>query len=194
MICLILVAPILKNIKIKLPLFALLFSAINVLLYHYPFYIFVNSRLDILSANGFTLLISLIVCALLLNALVFYIGLYVFREVGKGIIALFFIINAIAIYFINSYGVILDKSMIGNVVNTNYEESSAFMSIGLVVYLFLLGVLPSFFLFKIGIVYVSVKRFCIHVFLTLFILLSIAYANSPNWLWVDINSKTLGTT
>ncbi len=173
-------------------MFALLFSAINVLLYHYPFYIFVNSRLDILNANGFILLISLILCALLLNALVFYIGLYVLRKVGKGIIALFFIINAIAIYFINTYGVILDRSMIGNVVNTNYEESSAFMSIGLVVYLFLLGVLPSFFLFKIGIVYVSVKRFCIHIFLTLVVLLTIAYANSPNWLWVDKNSKTLG--
>jgi lipid A ethanolaminephosphotransferase len=32
----------------------------------------------------------------------------------------------------------------------------------------------------------------VHVFSTLFFLLLLAYANAPNWLWIDKNSKTLG--
>lgn len=132
------------------------------------------------------------ICAVLLNALVFYIGLALLRVIGKWLIALFFIINAIAIYFINTYAVIIDRTMIGNVLNTNYEESSSFFSFSLVVNIILLGVLPSYFIFKFSINYDSVKRSFIQIFLTLFILQSIAYVNSPNWLWIDKNSKTLG--
>lgn len=178
--------------KIKLSYFALLFSFINLILYHYPFYKFVCSNIDLGSFNGILLLVSLTISAILLNALVFYLILFLLRIVGKWLLALFFIINAIAVYFINTYGVIIDETMIGNVLNTNYEESSSFFSIGLVFYVVLLGILPSLLLFKIKFINVKPKRFLLHFFLTLIVLLSIAFANASNWLWIDKNSKTLG--
>eukprot|EP01089_Gocevia_fonbrunei_P010861 TRINITY_DN23860_c0_g1_i1.p1 TRINITY_DN23860_c0_g1~~TRINITY_DN23860_c0_g1_i1.p1 ORF type:complete len:408 (+),score=49.86 TRINITY_DN23860_c0_g1_i1:82-1305(+) len=82
--------------------------------------------------------------------------------------------------------------MVGNVLNTNYEESSSFLSFGLFVYVTILGVLPSILIFKIEVVQVKFKRFLLHVSLTLLFLLSVSYANSSNWLWIDKNSKTLG--
>jgi lipid A ethanolaminephosphotransferase len=178
--------------KIKLSYFAFLFSFINLILYHYAFYKFVWSNIDFKSLNGILLLVSLTIAAILLNALVFYIVLFLLRTVGKWLLALFFIINAISVYFINTYGVIIDETMIGNVLNTNYEESSSFLSFGFFVYLILLGVVPSILIFKIKVIPVTFKRFLLHVFLTLLFLLSVAYANSSNWLWIDKNSKTLG--
>lgn len=176
----------------KLSYFALLISIVNLVLYHLPFYKFVCSNIEVQSLNGILLLISLTVLAIFGNALVFYIMLFLLRNVAKWILVIFFNINAIAVYFVNTYGVIIDKTMIGNVINTNFEESSSFFSFTLILYIVFLGILPSLLLFKIKTEKVKVKSFLTHLFLTLFCLLSLAYANSPNWLWIDKNSKTLG--
>lgn len=178
--------------EIKASYFALLFSFINLVLYHYPFFKFVFGNIDVKSLNGILLLISLIIAAILANAFFFYLVLFLLRKVGKWLMALFFIINAIAVYFVNTYGVIIDETMIGNVLNTNYEESSSFFSFGLVLYIILIGIIPSILLFKIKFVRVKPKKFLIHIFLTLIVLVFIAFANASNWLWIDKNSKTLG--
>ncbi len=178
--------------EIKASYFALLFSFINLILYHYPFYKFVWNNINVSNLNGILLLVSLTIAAILANAFFFYLVLFLMRIAGKWLLALFFIINAIAVYFVNTYGVIIDETMIGNVLNTNYEESSSFFSFGIVVYIILLGILPSILLFKIKFVRVKLKRFLVHIFLTLIFLISIAFANSSNWLWIDKNSKTLG--
>ncbi len=181
----------LKKIN-KLSYFALLISFVNLVLFHLPFYKFVCNTTDVKSLHGILLIVSLIIATLLLNALVFYILLFLLRVVGKWILVLFFIINAIALYFITTYGVIIDKTMIGNVFNTNLEESTSFFSFTLVLYLIFLGIIPSILLFKIKVETGTFKRFLIHFFSTLIFLLLLAYANAPNWLWIDKNSKTLG--
>lgn len=178
--------------EIKLSYFALIVSFINLILYQFAFYSFVINNIDIASFNGVLLLISLTVAALALNALVFYIGLFVLRFIGKLILVAFFNINAISLYFINTYGVIIDRSMIGNVFNTNYEESSSFFSLTLVAYVLFLGIIPSILLFKFTLINTKPKRFFTHISLTLIFLLSLVYVNSSNWLWIDKNSKTLG--
>jgi lipid A ethanolaminephosphotransferase len=150
--------------EIKASYFALLFSFINLVLYHYPFFKFVFGTIDVKSLNGILLLISLIIAAILANAFFFYLVLFLLRKVGKWLMALFFIINAIAVYFVNTYGVIIDETMIGNVLNTNYEESSSFFSFGLVLYVILIGIIPSILLFKIKFVRVKPKKFLIHIF------------------------------
>lgn len=178
--------------QLKLKSYALLVSLVNLVLYQYPFFKFVLTNSKFKGISGIVLLISLIVAAIILNAFVFYIGLYLLRNLGKWLLAIFFNISAIAVYFINSYGVIIDRTMIGNVFNTNYEESSSFFSFGLILYIVFLGLLPSFFLFKFQIIRPKLKSFLIHTGLTLVFLGMLVFANSTNWLWIDKNSKTLG--
>jgi lipid A ethanolaminephosphotransferase len=178
--------------QLKLKYYVLLVSFINLLLYQYPFFKFVLTTSNTKSFNGIILLISLIIASIVLNAFVFYIGLYLLRNVGKWLLAIFFNISAIAVYFINTYGVIIDRSMIGNVFNTNYEESSSFLSLGLLLYILFLGLLPSFLLFKFEIIRPQLKSFLISTGLTLLFLGILVFANSSNWLWIDKNSKTLG--
>lgn len=178
--------------KIKITHFVAVLSVLNFLFFHFPFFKFVFNNLDYKSFSGITIIISLVILMLVLNAFVFYLFFSLSRYVGKFLLALFFIINSISVYFINTYGVILDESMIGNVLNTKYEESSSFISIKLFIYLIFFGIIPSIYIVKAQIVTVSWKKFLKTISLTLVFLLTIIFANASNWLWIDKNSKTLG--
>jgi lipid A ethanolaminephosphotransferase len=129
---------------------------------------------------------------LVLNAFVFFLIFSLSRYLGKFLLVLFFMINAIAVYFINTYSVIIDESMIGNVFNTNYEESSSFFSIKLIVYIILLGIIPSVYIIKAKIINVALKKFLTISSLTLLFVIVLVFANASNWLWIDKNSKQLG--
>ena len=121
----------LKN-NFKISQFILAISLVSLVLFHWPFYRFVFNNLDYKSLNGVAIVGSLIVIMLALNFFVFYILFFISRRVGKVLMTIFFILNAVSVYFINTYGVIIDESMIGNVINTNYEESSSFFSFKLI--------------------------------------------------------------
>jgi lipid A ethanolaminephosphotransferase len=179
-----------KNIKISY--FALIISFVNLLLYHLPLFKFTFNNLDYTSFGGISIIVSLAILMLFLNTLVFYIVLYISPLVGKWLLALCANINAIAIYFISTYSVIIDKAMMGNVLNTQFEESSSFFSLGLVFYLIVLGIVPSIFIIKTKVVRVKFKTFIIHFFSIFIFIVAFVYLNSSNWLWIDKHSKSIG--
>jgi len=181
----------LKN-KFQITHFALLLSFFNFLLFHFPFFRFVFNNLDYKSFNGILTIVSLVILMLVLNFLVFYIFLFISNLVTRFLLVLFFHINAVSVYFINTYSVIIDESMIGNILNTNYEESSSFFSIKLIAYLILFGIIPSIFIIRIKTVKTTFKQFLTTCSLTLLFVLILVFVNASNWLWIDKNSKTLG--
>jgi lipid A ethanolaminephosphotransferase len=126
------------------------------------------------------------------NAFVFYLLFYLSRFIGKILLSFFFILSAAAVYFVNTYGVIIDESMIGNVINTNYEESSSFFSLKLILYILLFGVVPAIYIAKVKIETVPFKKFIITFSLTLLFIAVVVFVNAFNWLWIDKNSKQLG--
>ena len=180
-----------KN-NIKVSYVSLIISCVNLVLYHLPLFQFATDNLDYKSWDGILTLASLVVIILVLNALIFYIILFIAPFIGRVLLVLSHNINAIAVYFIFTYGVIIDKTMIGNVLNTNYEESSSFFSFSLILYLILLGVIPSILIFKIKIIKVKIKTFLVHSGSALLFVLIFIYINSSSWLWIDKNSKALG--
>lgn len=180
-----------KN-NIKLTHFVLIMSFFNLIFFHFPFFSFVFKNVDYKSFNGIILIISLVILMLIANAFTYYLFYFLFRVVGKLLLSVSFIVSAVAVYFINTYSVIIDESMIGNVLNTNYAESSSFFSIKLILYILFLGILPSIYIMKARVINVAVKQFFITISLTLLFMLIMAFANASNWLWIDKNSKTLG--
>ena len=82
--------------------------------------------------------------------------------------------------------------MIGNVLNTDYAESSSFFSLKLVVYLILFGILPSIYIIKVKIINVTLKKFLTITSLTLVFVFIVVAINASNVLWIDKNSKTVG--
>ncbi len=61
--------------------------------------------------------------------------------------------SAGAAYFMSQYGVLIDTGMLRNFAETNATEVRDLLSLKLFVYIFLLGVLPSWLLWKMPINY-----------------------------------------
>ena len=178
--------------KFNLSVFALIISLINLLLYHVPFFSFVANNINYKSFNGTLLIISLVFAMLIANAFVAYLFFFISKYLGKFLFVLFFLINAVAVYFINTYGVIIDESMISNVFNTNTEESTSFFSIKLIFYVLFLGIAPSVFVLRTNYLKEPFKPFLKKSSIALVFLLVLVFANASNWLWIDKNSKKLG--
>lgn len=178
--------------SLKITHFVLLMSFLNLVFFHFSFYHFVFQNLDYKSLNGIVIIISLVIIMLVTNAFVFYLLFSLSRFVGKPLLIILFIINSVAVYFVNTYGVIIDKSMIGNILNTNYDESSSFFSFKLILYLIFLGIIPSIYIIKVKIINVTWKKFLITTSLTLLFIVILVFANASNWLWIDKHSKKLG--
>ncbi len=96
---------------------------------------------------------------LLSLALVFFganvllLSLLCFRYTLKPILIFLLIASAFSSYFMDSYNIVIDKSMIQNVLQTDIHESLDLFSIKLVLYVLLLGVLPSVLLYRTHIHY-----------------------------------------
>jgi len=76
----------------------------------------------------------------------------------KFILITLLIISSFTAYFMNSYNVVIDSDMIRNTVQTNIDESMDLFNFKLLIYLLLLGVLPSIFVYKTKIEYGSFKE------------------------------------
>ncbi|WP_294207274.1 phosphoethanolamine--lipid A transferase EptA [uncultured Chryseobacterium sp.] len=178
--------------KVKFSLYVLGISLLNLLLFHFPFFRFVLNQIDYSTFSGSLLVFSLFVMTVVANFFAFYLLLFRSGRAGKILLSIVFLINATALYFINTYGVIIDESMIGNILNTNYAESSSFFSFTSLGYLIVLGFIPGYFILTVQVVRESVKTCLITLTGSLLFILVFVFANSSNWLWIDKNSKTLG--
>lgn len=70
-------------------------------------------------------------------------SLIAFNPVHKPALIVVFCIAAIVNYFMNSYGIVIEKQMITNLLETDFLESSEQLTWPLVRHVFLLGMLPS---------------------------------------------------
>jgi lipid A ethanolaminephosphotransferase len=85
---------------------------------------------------------------MILAAFNIVLTLLAFRRVMKPVLTLIFMISAGVAYFMSQYGVLIDTGMLRNFAQTNATEVRDLLSLKLVVYILLLGVLPSLLLWK----------------------------------------------
>lgn len=142
--------------------------------------------------NRIFLLFSGVMLIAAVNFAVYYILLYGARIVGKVIISILLLGNSIALYFINSYEVLLSREMMGNVFNTNAAEATSYFSFGAVLYVLLLGVLPVVWLIWRKVEYGKVGRFLKSIAAVLGIVVVVVIANMGNTLWVDSGVTMVG--
>lgn len=171
---------------------ALCISVISVFLYHIPFYTFVIKNTVSSGFSRLFLMFSLGVILVLANFLAFYLLVSISRLLGKLLLFLFFMLNALSVYFIHTYQIIIDESMIGNILNTKFEESSSFFSFKLLLYLLFLGLLPGIVLLKTKLQKETLKAVIGKSSLALGVILLLVVSNANQVLWLDNNSKQLG--
>lgn len=170
----------------------MILSAFTLAAYHIPFFRLVLDKIEG-GFNGVLITAGLAVLMLALNHFFYYLVLYTGRFVGRCILGFTFVADAISLYFINSYEVLITDSMMGNVFNTQFSEASGFFSLAAVLYVLFLGVIPCIFIFAAKTDFGSFKRFMANIGLALGLAAGIAFVNIQNWPWIDRNSTELGS-
>lgn len=172
--------------------FIIVAALANVTLYQWPLYSFAVANLDVTSFSGLLILFTLFIATFILTASILFLILAISVQLLIPICLLMVLGSSIALYFIATYNVILDQSMMGNVLNTDYSEASSYMHPKLVLYLFFFGVVPSLFLANLRIRPTSRLRAASYAVSTFLIALVWGYLASGTWLWIDKYAKNLG--
>ena len=79
------------------------------------------------------------------------------RHTTKPVLIPIFLISSVASYFMDSYNIIIDSTMIQNAALTDIGEVTDLLNFKLALYFLLLGVLPSVFIYKAKLLYAPLK-------------------------------------
>lgn len=169
-----------------------LLSAYTLVAFHYPFFSYIVENVS-RDFSGAWLVCSMVVIMLALNYLFYYLLLYLGRTVGKYIVALTLLADAACYYFMNTYNVLIDRSMMGNVFNTQYSEASSFFSWTILLYMLLLGVVPAILLLRKRVEYSSFGRFALNFFAALIVIGGVVASNYKSTFWIDRHAPIIGS-
>ena len=177
--------------RAPLSAYCLVLSLYTVFAFHGPFFRHVLSQVDgganavLITAGAFLILAAL-------DYLLYYVLVFAGRFVGRCIVAFTLFGDAVMLYFVNNYQVLVTDEMMGNVFNTQYSEASGFFSFSFVLYILLYCVVPCLYVFGRKVDYGSWKRFLGQAGLALGVTLAAVFGNMKNWPWIDRNSTELG--
>lgn len=124
---------------------AFLLIGCNVVLWQHLF--------EITTADGKGIAMRVAFGVMILAAFNIVLTVLAFRPLLKPLLTLIFLISAGVAYFMSQYGVMIDAGMFRNFAETNATEVRDLLSLKLFAYILLLGVLPSFLLWKLPINY-----------------------------------------
>ena len=134
---------------VGIALFVVLFDNIS-------FFRHVLSVYPLSTASNIGFVISL---GVLLGAIiVIVLRLVSSRYTLKPFLIAFVMTGCLTNYFMNTYNIIIDETMIQNTIETNVNESFDLLSFNLLAYFLILGVLPSAFIYNVKIHYGSFQK------------------------------------
>ncbi len=184
-----------KNIftnEINASKFIISITIFNMLIYHLPFYKYASLNLNISSENGILTLFSLLVALFVVNAFILFLMATVSLKFIKIFTIISLVTNSIAIYFVTTYNVIIDKTMMGNIFNTRMSEAMSYYDPKIFLYLIFFGIIPSLIVQRITLKKQKRLRLLSHAFITIIVGVFLLYLNSTTWLWLDKHSKIMG--
>jgi lipid A ethanolaminephosphotransferase len=128
--------------------FTLVCSALFVIFYNTAFFKALHTALPIENAKSalFFVSVSLLMCAV--TALI--LSFFVLPKISKPAMAFIFITAASVSYFMNTYGIVIHQTMIQNTIETDTKEASGLLNGTLVLYVIVLGIIPSALLMKVN--------------------------------------------
>lgn len=157
---------------------------------------FLKNILNTYSFEGLNIVYICSVAILLISALILLFTLFSSRYTTKPILIITLIISSFTAYFMDTYHVVIDDGMIRNSMQTNLSESSDLFSLKLVIYVCLLGLLPSYIVYKMKIDYKPLKKELFSklktIFLSLIVILIIIFSFSKFYTSFSENINLLG--
>ena len=172
--------------------FSCIVSIGTLLLYNIPFFQFVINNSNESTVGVVWLIVSLVVIMLAVNFMMTYLAMFCMRMVGRIVLAILSLINATAVYFIQTYNVIISATTIENVFNTRYSEASGFFSWSLWLFILVFGLLPALFCLLQPVVIGKVKKLGIYCGCSLAVILVVGLLNINQTLFISQHDTELG--
>lgn len=170
----------------------LLVALANTALFQWPLYRLAAGTRTALDVYSGLALSSLFVLQLLVSITILGIAGIVSLRLLKILCVMFVLGNSIALYFIVQYNVMLDASMMGNVLHTNASEAWSYAHPELLLYVVCFGILPAVLVSRTRIAPSSRMNRTVFLLVTLIAGAGWLYANAQSWLWIDKNAKQFG--
>lgn len=179
--------------KIQLPVWkaTLLVSLFLTSLDNFSFWKLVYSKVDFQTEPFLYISLFLI----LITTTHIFLTLVSFKPIFKIATCLILIISAFAAYFMDNYGIMIDKSMVRNIMATNVTEATELLSFKLLITVLALGVVPSYLLYKTKINYepfsTSLLQKVLVLSLTLAVLVGTIFSNYQQILLFGKNNQEI---
>ena len=163
----------------------------NLVLFHFPFYAYVLEHIELGSLDGALSLFVVTVALFVVN--IFFLSLFaIISTTLLKLFGFFMVFSApIALYFMSTYNTILDRTMMGNLFNTNSSEALSYYHPKMFIYLFM-GLGLVYLMRKIKIQKSKRVRLLKYGLGVTVLGVLILYINASKWLWLDKHAKNLG--
>jgi lipid A ethanolaminephosphotransferase len=109
-----------------------------------------------LNSENALFLISLVLLLVGINIII--LGLSCFYKSSKVVLIILLLFSSLSAYFMDTYHIVIDDTMIDNILQTDVNESLDLFSFQQVIYILLLGVLPSIVVWRVNIRPSSLKK------------------------------------
>ncbi len=162
-----------RKYTLKSSVFIIYFSIFN-LIYNIGFFQYLGLHYEDNLRGKVIFLLSFILFILCLFNILFHLLLT--KKVARFNIPILLINNSLCLYFMTRYHVMVDKSMLVNIFETNFQEALEFMNFELLLFVLLLGFLPSFFfLSRFNIIHQPIKSKIMNISASFILILSLFF-------------------
>lgn len=109
----------------------------------------------------------------LLSIFSFAFALLCTRHTTKPVLSLLFPVAAVVSYTMSAYGIVVDRDMIMNFMETNYGEAVTYLNVPAILWVLGIGIMPAIGIWFLPVKYPPLKKTAIQKALTIFIALSL---------------------
>ena len=166
--------------KVSLAVWSLVLAVFTLVAFHVPFFRHLLANVEP-GPNGIVIAVTAVLLLLVLDFLLYYVLVWLLRFVGKCLVAFTLFGDAVMLYFVNNYDVLVTDEMMGNVFRTQYSEASGFFSFSFILYILLLCVVPCIYVFRRKVEYGSWKKLLGWIGGCVAALLVLVFGNMKNW-------------
>lgn len=169
--------------------FSLVVSLFTLVAYHKSLFGYVAENVE---GSGIVIIVSFALLIIVFDFMVTMLLMRLMRMVGRIIIAISLVLNGAALYFVNSYEVLLTRDVMGNLFNTRVSEAAGFISVDMFLYIIFLGVVPAVYVLCRRVNYGSWRSLGRSVGASLLSIILLAVVNINNVLWIDRHATKIG--
>jgi lipid A ethanolaminephosphotransferase len=172
--------------------YILLTSFLSTILFNLVLWIYVIKNIELSTFSGVAIIASVFAIVFIFTFTFSSLLALISLQLLKIFVAITTVINAIAIYYMMTYQVVLDRTMMGNIFNTRYSESVELLSINLLFAAIIAGLLPAWILIRPKVEQLDRIRVLKNALVGLIASFTFLYVNAASWLWIDKHASVLG--